>query len=356
MNQETLDPTILREKQGLISQIAAWANVAAVAAVGLRLGLYKVLGDSVPVTAAALAAKTGYNERLLMEWLRGQCAAGLIEHEGNETFRLLPEVASLLSDDETLAFVGAALLNLPPRWQSLGMLEESFRTGRGYGWDELGPDMVAGTERARRAWFSYELIPNVLPLLDGVSAKLTSGAEVADVGCGAGLAILEMAKQFPASTFHGYEVSALSLQRAEESRVAAGISNVQFREARSTLPPGAFDLVLTLDCMHDMSHPEVVAADIRGALKPDGTWFIMDVDSKPTFQENLNRGGVLAANGYAVSMLVCLPSSMAEDGSLGFGTFGLPEPAMRKIALDAGFGQFQRVEPGGRWALYEVRI
>jgi cyclopropane fatty-acyl-phospholipid synthase-like methyltransferase len=39
--------------------------------------------------------------------------------------------------------------------------------------------------------------------LDGVVAKLETGAKVADVGCGAGVALIEMAKAYPRSDFHG---------------------------------------------------------------------------------------------------------------------------------------------------------
>jgi hypothetical protein len=45
---------------------------------GDRLGLYAALDGAGPVTAAELAAKTELDERWLLEWLRGQAAAGLL--------------------------------------------------------------------------------------------------------------------------------------------------------------------------------------------------------------------------------------------------------------------------------------
>jgi len=45
---------------------------------GDRLGLYRALQGAGPVTAGGLAERTGLHARWLLEWLRGQAAAGLI--------------------------------------------------------------------------------------------------------------------------------------------------------------------------------------------------------------------------------------------------------------------------------------
>ena len=46
-------------------------------------------------------------------------------------------------------------------------------------------------------------------------------ASVADVGCGAGVAVCLMAEAFPASEVHGYDISRLALDRAERRRARA---------------------------------------------------------------------------------------------------------------------------------------
>ena len=46
---------------------------------GDRLGLYGAMVGQGPVTARGLADRTGLRERWLLEWLRGQAAAGLLE-------------------------------------------------------------------------------------------------------------------------------------------------------------------------------------------------------------------------------------------------------------------------------------
>ena len=43
--------------------------------------------------------------------------------------------------------------------------------------------------------------------MDGVVERLESGAKCVDVGCGAAVATVTMAKAFPKSEFHGYDNS-----------------------------------------------------------------------------------------------------------------------------------------------------
>ena len=69
----------------------------------------------------------------------------------------------------------------------------------------LGPEGARGIERGLAPWFRALLVPQALPRVPGVVERLEAGIRVADVGCGAGVALLEMAKAFPRSEFHGYD-------------------------------------------------------------------------------------------------------------------------------------------------------
>lgn len=200
-------------------------------------------------------------------------------------------------------------------------------------------------ERRFAAWYRTVLVPVALPLLDGVVERLAAGGRAADVGCGMGLALLAMAQAFPRAQFHGYETSVRALERAEEHRARAGVTNVQFHHAgQSPLPAdGRFDLITTFDCVHDMTQPAAVVRAIRGAIKPDGTRFIADINGRLTFGENLS-GNPIAAMAYSISVLGCLSAGMSEPGGAGLGTLGLPEPAMRTLAAEAGFSRFRRID------------
>jgi trans-aconitate methyltransferase len=58
------------------------------------------------------------------------------------------------------------------------------------------------------------LIPSWLPALEGVEEKLRVGATVADIGCGLGTSTLLMAKEYPRSTFGGFDYHPESIAAA----------------------------------------------------------------------------------------------------------------------------------------------
>jgi 16S rRNA G1207 methylase RsmC len=58
----------------------------------------------------------------------------------------------------------------------------------------------------------------IVPALDGVSDRLAAGTRAADVGCGEGVALTTLAEAYPRSTFHGYELSRLAVERARAQR------------------------------------------------------------------------------------------------------------------------------------------
>jgi 2-polyprenyl-3-methyl-5-hydroxy-6-metoxy-1,4-benzoquinol methylase len=340
-----LDQAKLDATQKRLGSILSGCMVAGMIWLGDRLGLYRAMWNAGPLTSAELAARTGLHERWLREWLRAQAAAGLIDYQGDERFSLSPEAALLLADDDNLKCIAGSFAGIPYRLGGLERLAESFRTGIGVSYDDRGFDAPRALERAFKNWYRHVLVPVALPKLDGVVPVLEAGGTVADVGCGTGIALVEMAKAFPRSQFHGYDTSVHHLARAEENRAAAGVTNVCFHNAaREPLPADArFDLITTFDCLHDMTRPHEVVAAIRAAIKPDGAWFIADIDGRPTFEENLadNRG---AASQYSISVLACLSAGMSEPDGAGFGTLGLPEPVMRALVTAAGFRRFDRVD------------
>ncbi len=114
-------------------------------------------------------------------------------------------------------------------------------------------------------------------------------------------------------------------------------------------------VVLTLDCLHDMPRPDLAAAAIRKAIRPDGAWFIVDMDGAASPGESLAHP--MAPAMFAGSVMTCLQSATSTSDGLGLGTLGLPEPKMRELVTNAGFTRFARVEGLAHPvnAYYEVR-
>jgi len=333
------------------------ALVSAMVYLGDRLGLYAALRDAEPMSRDELARKTGLHERWVREWLEGQAAAGLVDYKGSGRFALSPEAASVLADENSPFFLAGGFCALPAQMAVLEKLPEAFRTGIGLKYDALGSEGARGVERLLAPWFRSQLVPVALPKLDGVEEKLRNGAEVADVGCGAGVALIEMAKAYPRSAFHGYDISKYALERAAGHKAEAGVHNVTFHDAATDgLPATAnFDFITTFDCIHDMAHPDAVMGAIRKALKADGTWLIADVHGQDSFEQNLAENP-LAALMYGFSVLCCMSSAMSEPGGAGLGTLGFPEPVARRMTTEAGFTRFKTHDFANPInAYYEVR-
>ena len=357
MPNTAIDVDKVKELMVTVFGYLGGATISGMIHLGDRLGLYRALQDTGAVSSEELARKTGLHERWVREWLRGQAAARLVEYRGDGRFELSPEGAVVLANESSPFFSAGGFAGLPQQLAVLDRLPESFRTGIGLPYDAQGLEGNQAVERMFAPWFRTALVPFALPKLDGVVAKLERGAKVADVGCGAGVALIEMAKAFPRSDFHGYEIAQHALARAAANQAAAGVTNVTFHDASGDALPGdaSFDLVTTFDCIHDMAHPAEVIRAIRRALKSDGTWFVADIQSAPTFEENL-ADNKMAAMMYGFSVLSCMSSAMSEPNGAGLGTLGFNQPVARRMSSEAGFTRFTAHDfENPLNAYYEVR-
>jgi 2-polyprenyl-3-methyl-5-hydroxy-6-metoxy-1,4-benzoquinol methylase len=342
----TVDAGRLQQKQALIVNYGVGANVAGMIYIGIELGLYTALREGGPATSQEFGERTGLRERWLREWLYQQASSRVLEYDAaSKRFSISNEVWVLLGDPDELRTLRMNFAGLTDRFAMLDRLPESFRTGIGVRTDDRGNHSAERTELAFRNWYRQVLVQQALPLLDGIVETLQAGGAAADIGCGTGLAMIEMAKAFPAATFHGYETSAQAIERGQEHVRAAAVTNVSFHNASVDPLPGApaYDFVTTFDCLHDMTQPHEVAGAIRRAIKPDGVWFIADINGAADFEENLATRP-LSPLLYAISVMGCMSSALAEEGGAGYGTLGLPEPMMRKLVEEAGFSRFRRVE------------
>src|SRR5262245_24726804 len=337
----------LKEYSRILFGSLGGAMTSAMVCLGDRLGLYRALAEGGPATSEELAARTGLHERWLREWLQQQGAAGLLEHRGGGRFALSAEGVAVLADESHPAFGAGFFAQLPTLLGLVEPIAASFRSGLGLPYDALGAEGAAGVERGLAPWFRALLVPLVLPRVPGVEAALRRGVEAADVGCGAGVALLELARAFPASRFHGYDISAHALERAERNREAAGVSNAVFHDARrDPLPSNArFGFVTTFDCLHDMTDPAAAIRSIRGAIHPDGSWLIADIKCYPSYEENVARNP-MAAMMYGTSVLSCMSSALSEPGGLGLGTLGFHEELARRMTREAGFSRFETLDLG----------
>lgn len=334
-NQEKLE-ALLGKMVGDLGAITTGAAVL----LGDRLGLFSAMSEGGKMTAGQLAKRTGTQERLVREWLSAQAAAGYVEYdEAGDSFYLSPEQEQVFVNEDSPAFMAGAFEVVSTLWLDEEKVRQAFRSGKGLGWHDHSACLFRGTERFFRPGYNANLIGSWLPALDGVVEKLKRGIDVADVGCGHGASTVLMAKAFPNSRFTGFDYHAPSIERARAAAKEAGVAgNTSFEVAPAKNFPGTYDLVAFFDCLHDMGDPEGAAKHVHKALKPDGTWMIVEPFANDQLSANLNPVGRIY---YAASTFICTPASLSQEVGLGLGAQA-GEARLRKVVSGGGFKRFRR--------------
>lgn len=310
--------------------------------VGDRLGLFKAMAGAGPLSAADLAARTGIAERYAEEWLAVMAGAGYVDAAADDLrFTLPDEQAQFLADPASDYYLAGLFSGLPSMAAMVPKLEAVFRSGGGIAFADFGTELPAALAAMNRSVYDNRLASHWLPALPGVIDKLRAGGRVVDVGCGAGVVPVAIARAFPAATVAGIDLDSHSIDLARAAARAAGV-DVQLEalgvEALPTEP--GWDLVTTFDVVHDLPDPLAALQHIRRALAPGGTYLMVEPKVADRLQDNL--GSPVARMLYGISCLHCVPQSLALGGP-GLGAcWG--ESRARALAVQAGFGRFERLE------------
>ncbi|HEY2536799.1 MAG TPA: class I SAM-dependent methyltransferase [Solirubrobacteraceae bacterium] len=336
---QTIDQAKLDEFMGRFVGDLGAALSAALVVIGDRLGLYRAMADGQPVTPEQLAERTATDARYVREWLSNQAAGGYVTYEGGG-FSLSPEQSLALAQEGSPAFVPGAFQLATSLIKDEPVITAAFKTGAGVGWHEHNHDLFAGTERFFRPGYAANLVGSWIPSLDGVQAKLESGAVVADVGCGHGASTILMAEAFPRSEFVGFDYHPASIEHARRAASEAGLDGrVRFDVAPAKEYPGeGYDFVAMFDCLHDMGDPVGAAAHVRRTLAGDGTWMIVEPYAGDRLEDNLNPVGRVF---YGASTLVCTPASRDQEVGLALGAQA-GEARLREVVTEGGFTRFRR--------------
>jgi 2-polyprenyl-3-methyl-5-hydroxy-6-metoxy-1,4-benzoquinol methylase len=323
-------------------------------ALGDKLGLFAALAEG-SASAGELAARAGVQERYALEWARGLTAAGYLEldrHTGR--FALPPAHAPVLAEEGGLMFLGGVYEELAGMLPTLDRLTEAFRHGGGVPQAAYPDGAYEGMARFTRAWFDHRLMGDWLPLLPELRERLAAGARWADVGCGAGRAVIRLAEAFPASTFVGYDAFPAQVERAERAAAEAGVGDrVRFEvaDAADGLPE-TFDVISTFDVVHDAVDPGALVRGIRRSLADDGTYVMLEINCADDPAEN---AGPIATLLYGFSVLYCMTTSLAHGGA-GLGTCGCPPAVVDELGRGAGFRSVREIQIGDPFnRLYELR-
>jgi len=281
---------------------------------GDRLGLYKAMAKSGPITSEELSAKTNTAERYIREWLASQAAAGYLTYNSiDKRFSLPSENAMVLANENSPTFIIGSYQMVRSFFKDEDKFVEIFKTGKGLRWGEHHHDLFEGTAKFFKPNYMSNLVPSWIPSLDGVEEKLRKGAKVADIGCGYGVSTVIMAKEYPNSKFYGFDNHAKSI---EEARNLAQKEDVTGRAEFAVVSANEsidndFDLVAFFDCLHDMADPIGALKFAKQSLKLDGTCMIIEPMANDHIEDNLDVVGKIY---YSASSIICVPNSLADDG------------------------------------------
>jgi 2-polyprenyl-3-methyl-5-hydroxy-6-metoxy-1,4-benzoquinol methylase len=341
MSATGIDEAKLEQFMGQFVGDLGAALTAPLVLIGDKLGLYKAMADGEPVTPAQLAERTDCRERYIREWLCQQAASGYVEYDADTgTFRLPPEQAMALADEDSPAFIPGAFQLMAAVVKDEPQIAERFRSGEGFGWHEHHQDLFAGTERFFRPGYLANLVESWLPALEGVTDKLGAGARVADIGCGHGASTILMAKAFPSSQFVGSDYHEGSIEAARAAAERAGVADRASFEVASAkdFGGGPFDLVCVFDALHDMGDPAGAARHVREQLADDGTWMVVEPFAGDAIEENLNPIGRIF---YGGSTMLCTPASLSQEVGLALGAQA-GEQRLTEVLNEGGFSRVRR--------------
>ena len=153
--------------------------------------------------------------------------------------------------------------------------------------------------------------------------------------------------------FFGFDYHDKSIEGARDEAAKQGLSDrVTFRGGSGEgLSRGRYDLVTVFDCLHDMGDPVGAAKHVREALKPDGTWMIVEPFANDEMKDNLNPVGRVY---YSFSTLLCTPCSRSQEVGLCLGAQA-GEKRIRDVVTEAGFTRFRRATQTPFNIVYEAR-
>ncbi len=336
INEEKLNEFL---EQTVYDLAAGYGGV--MVSIGNKLGLYKAMAGAGRLTSKQIADKTECAERYVREWLNSQAAGGYAQyHPEDQTYELTPEQALVLADSESQFFIPNAW-NVPASmWFDEEKTLQTFRTGKGLGWDEHDGRLFCGVAAFFRNGYKANLVQNWLPALDGVVEKLQSGINVADIGCGHGHSTIIMARAFPNSRFYGFDYHQESIDEARTLALQEGVADrVHFEVATAKdFANHQYSLICYFDCLHDMGDPVGAARHARKTLADKGSIMLVEPYAGDHVHDNINPVGRLY---YSASTTLCCAHSLSEDVGLALGAQA-GEEKLAEVFRQAGFSYFNR--------------
>jgi len=306
--------------------------------VGHRTGLFEAAARG-PATCPGLAERAGLHERYVREWLGAMVTGGIVEYDPGDARYTLPAEHAALLTGATARNIGPAAGSLRTLGAVLAQVERCFAEGGGVPIAEYAAVSTDGLGETWRYVYDEHLVDGFLGAVPGLHERLRAGARVLDLGCGTGHAVNLMARAFPHSTFDGLDIATAAIADAEAERAAMDVPNATFAvaDAAELAPERPYDVITAFDAIHDQAAPGTVLRRVHDALAPGGVFVMVDTRFATRLEDN--RADPYAPMSYGISLLFCVPTSIATGGSALGAMWG--QELARELLAGAGFADVQ---------------
>jgi ubiquinone/menaquinone biosynthesis C-methylase UbiE len=313
--------------------------------VGHRTHLFDVMREMKPATAGEIATKAGLNERYVREWLGAMVTGRVVDVDSNgPRFSLPPEHAAFLTRPAGADNLAVFAQYIPLLGSVEDDIVECFKKGGGVPYAKFPRFHDVMAEDSGQSVLS-SLESHIVPLVPGLAARLGSGMQMLDVGCGRGRIINRLAELYPKSRFTGMDLSGEAVLSAWEEAADKKLRNVEFIVADlsrfdESAEIEAFDFVTTFDAIHDQAKPLNVLRGIYRTLRRDGVYLMQDIKGSSYVHKNVDHP--LAPLLYTISCMHCMTVSLAQNGE-GLGAMW-GEEKTREYLDKAGFRSVEKHE------------
>ncbi len=270
-------PDLAEQAGKILSHVAGYVGYRTIE-MGLKHGLFELIAvhaDGIDVSK--LAEEAQMDPLYVSVWATAAYGAQALELTDDDKYTLAPQMDKLLLDEDFPGYAGA-IFKILMQPEIFDTFSDNFKSGKRIWWDECSLDFIKAVSNTGRSFY-IRLVPGALSKVPGLDEKLSNGASVLELCCGAGRGLIRKANHYPKCTFVGQDGDAHSLALTEERLKEAGVDDkvTMIHSSMEDLDlEEEFDMVTINISMHECRDINKVAKNVYKALKPGGRFVISD--------------------------------------------------------------------------------
>jgi ubiquinone/menaquinone biosynthesis C-methylase UbiE len=309
--------------------------------IGYQTGLFEASKRG-PATSAELSERAGVRERYVREWLGAMVTSGIYTYDAATQRYTLPEEHAVLLTGDTAQNLCPHSRMINHFGTLLAKLVTCFREGGGIPYSSYRPVFTQCMDDVWRRIYDQQLVTSFIGVVEGLTDALERGIRVLDIGCGTGHAMNILAREYPRSTFVGYDIGEDAIDTARKEAQQMELSNSTFEvvDVSNLTGKAKFDVITAFDAIHDQKVPDAVLRGVSRSLEPSGTFLMIEFKFSSQLEENI--GNPFAPMYYGFSLMHCMPVSLAVEGAGLGAVWG--EQTARKMLAEAGFRNVKVVD------------